>query len=87
MDIIGLGDFSICLKDGKTKFSFQIPSTHDIDFVQEIQQKNISTVQVKKAFDGMITPYGFYNQINMNVLRTKSTDMDVDSIDMKILRI
>jgi predicted aspartyl protease len=44
MDIIGLGDFSICLKDGKTKFSFQIPSTHDMDFVQEIQKETTTHV-------------------------------------------
>ena len=35
MDIISLGDFSISHKDGGTTFSFQIPSTHNIDFVNE----------------------------------------------------
>jgi len=35
MDIIGLGDFSITNKDDKTIFSFQIPSTHDIDFAED----------------------------------------------------
>ncbi|MCL2101130.1 MAG: retroviral-like aspartic protease family protein [Fibromonadales bacterium] len=32
MDIILKGDFAISSFCGKTKFSFQIPSTHDIDF-------------------------------------------------------
>ncbi len=32
MDIISKGDFAITHKDKKTKFSFQYPSTHDIDF-------------------------------------------------------
>ena len=32
MDIISKGDFAITSSQGKTKFSFQIPSTHDITF-------------------------------------------------------
>ena len=32
MDVISMGDFAVTAKDGTTKFSFQIPSTHDIDF-------------------------------------------------------
>ncbi|MCD8312949.1 MAG: SEC-C domain-containing protein [Bacteroidales bacterium] len=40
MDIIMRGDFSITHKDGKTKFSFQMPSTHDIDFVKEGKERN-----------------------------------------------
>ena len=36
MDIISKGDFAVTSFDGDTKMSFQIPSTHDIDFVQEI---------------------------------------------------
>ena len=35
MDIISKGDFCVTTSKGKTKFSFQIPSTHDIDFVKE----------------------------------------------------
>lgn len=35
MDIISKGDLAITHKNGKTTFSFQMPSTHDIDFVQE----------------------------------------------------
>lgn len=37
MDIISKGDFSITYKDGKTIFSIQMPSTHTIDFVDEIK--------------------------------------------------
>lgn len=36
MDIISLGDFSITHKNGRTVFSFQIPSTHEYDFVKQI---------------------------------------------------
>lgn len=36
MDIISKGDFAVTASDGDTKMSFQVPSTHDIDFVQEI---------------------------------------------------
>jgi uncharacterized protein YchJ len=35
MDIISVGDFAITNKDGKTTFSFQLPATHKIDFVEE----------------------------------------------------
>lgn len=37
MDVISLGDFSITHKNGGTVFSFQIPSTHEYDFVKQIQ--------------------------------------------------
>lgn len=33
MDIISKGDFSISCSGGKTVFSFQLPSTHEIDYV------------------------------------------------------
>jgi len=33
MDIISKGDFAITSSNGKTKFSFQMPSTHDIEFI------------------------------------------------------
>jgi hypothetical protein len=39
MDIISKGDFAITSSDGDTKMSFQVPSTHQIDFVQEIIHK------------------------------------------------
>ena len=45
MDIIGHGDFAITHKSNKTTLSFQIPSSHDIDFVKEIE-----TQKVRKGF-------------------------------------
>ena len=39
MDIIGSGDFAISNKDGKTAFSFRMPSLERIDFVE--QAKNL----------------------------------------------
>lgn len=39
MDVIMRGDFSITNKDGKTVFSFQIPSTHYTDFVEEYEHE------------------------------------------------
>lgn len=33
MDIISQGDFSISCPGGKTVFSFQLPSTHEVDYV------------------------------------------------------
>lgn len=38
MDIINLGDFALTHRDNKTVFSFQIPATHEYDFVKQIQQ-------------------------------------------------
>ncbi len=35
MDIISQGDFALTNRDGKTVFSFQIPSTHLYDFVKQ----------------------------------------------------
>jgi hypothetical protein len=40
MDIIGRGDFAISNKDGKTAFSFRMPSLERIDFVE--QNKSLS---------------------------------------------
>ena len=37
MDIITLGDFALTHKNNGTVFSFQIPSTHEYDFVKQIQ--------------------------------------------------
>lgn len=39
MDIICLGDFSITNLDGKTCFSFRIPSLHEVDFVSQINKR------------------------------------------------
>ena len=38
MDIIRLGDFALTHTDGLTIFSYQIPSTHQIDFVDEVNE-------------------------------------------------
>jgi hypothetical protein len=39
MDIIGAGDFAVTNKDGKTVFSFRMPSTQCIDFVKSPQYR------------------------------------------------
>ena len=39
MDIIGQGDFAVTHRFEKTWMTFQIPSTHNIDFVDEINIK------------------------------------------------
>lgn len=39
MDIIGSGDFAVTNKDGKTVFSFRIPSIEIIDFVKHPQYR------------------------------------------------
>ncbi len=46
MDVIALGDFAITNLGGKTRFTFSIPSTRVIDFVQE------SLVMKRKAKTG-----------------------------------
>ncbi len=38
MDIINSGDLAVTNLNGKTKVSFQYPSTHDIDFAKEINR-------------------------------------------------
>lgn len=50
MDIISEGDFALTNRDGKTVFSFQIPSTHLYDFEkqQEAQQANAASKKKKK---------------------------------------
>jgi len=47
MDIINLGDFALTHRDGKTVFSFQVPSTHEYDFVKQIQN-NVGKKKAKK---------------------------------------
>ena len=41
MDVISEGDFSISNKDGKTTFSFRIPSYKETDFVSELDEIKI----------------------------------------------
>ena len=50
MDIITLGDFSITNVNGKTVFSFRIPSTETVDYVQQEKQK------VKAAHTPYVAP-------------------------------
>lgn len=42
MDIITMGDFSITNFEGRTVMSFQVPSCVDIDFVQRMNDRNVS---------------------------------------------
>jgi hypothetical protein len=51
MDIITLGDFAVTNPEDKTKLSYQMPSTHDIDFVEEIRRttKNKQTKEKLKS--------------------------------------
>jgi hypothetical protein len=44
MDIIVNGDLAITNHDGKTAFSFRMPSAERIDFVSQIKAKNEATV-------------------------------------------
>ena len=46
MDIISQGDFAVTNKDGKTTFSFRIPSIECIDFVKQAQ--SVATSQTSK---------------------------------------
>lgn len=48
MDIINLGDFALTHRDNNTVFSFQIPATHDYDFVKQIQHQQESGQNQKK---------------------------------------
>ena len=48
MDIISLGDFALTHKNNGTIFSFQIPSTHEYDFVKQIQH-GIGSKKKKKS--------------------------------------
>ena len=50
MDIITLGDFSITNVGGKTVFSFRVPSTETIDYVQQQDE------MVKSAHTPFIAP-------------------------------
>ena len=46
MDIISHGDFAVTNKDGKTIFSFRLPSIERIDFVEQAQ--SVATPQISK---------------------------------------
>jgi predicted aspartyl protease len=48
MDIISSGDFAITNLDGKTTFSFRVPSNSKIDFVKEDKEKKTVVNKNKK---------------------------------------
>src|SRR4030042_4196075 len=49
MDIIGKGDFAVTNYEGKTAFSFRLPSTSTIDFVKEIDSTKSSNPPMNRA--------------------------------------
>ena len=49
MDIIGIGDFAVTNADGKTTFSFRVPSVEEIDFIPETQKSNVMEGGNRKA--------------------------------------
>ena len=49
MDIIGLGDFAVTNADGKTTFSFRVPSVEEIDFIPDTQENNVMESGNRKA--------------------------------------
>ena len=49
MDIIGLGDFAVTNADGKTTFSFRVPSVEEIDFVPNAEESNVMEGGNRKA--------------------------------------
>ncbi len=46
MDVIGQGDFAVTNKDGKTVFSFRMPSLERIDFAE--QKQSVAAPQISK---------------------------------------
>ncbi len=48
MDILNFGDFALTHRDNKTVFSFQIPSTHEYDFVKQLQNERERKASSKK---------------------------------------
>lgn len=72
MDIISRGDFSVTASQGKTKFSFQLPSTHDIDYVKEYNQKmHTPIVKEKEPERNELCPCGSGKNINIVMARNK----------------
>lgn len=49
MDIIGLGDFAVTNAEGKTTFSFRVPSVEEIDFIPDTQENNVVEGGNRKA--------------------------------------
>lgn len=48
MDVIALGDFALTHKNDHTVFSFQIPATHEYDFVKQIKHEEEGKAHKKK---------------------------------------
>lgn len=51
MDIIGEGDFAVNSYDGKTSFSFRLPSCHTVDYANienKRNEKNLSSTEKQK---------------------------------------
>jgi len=40
MDVIGMGDFAVSNFNGKTSFTFRIPSVAEADFLKERQEQS-----------------------------------------------
>jgi len=49
MDIISKGDFAVSNKDGKTAFTFRMPSLERIDFVKQIENLKAAKKPVEKV--------------------------------------
>ena len=49
MDIIGMGDFAVTNKDGKTVFSFRMPSVECIDFAKQVENQKAAKKPVEKV--------------------------------------
>jgi preprotein translocase subunit SecA len=47
MDIIARGDFAVTNYDGKTVFSFRMPSVEQIDFVEQLRKGQPARVPPK----------------------------------------
>ena len=45
MNVINQGDFALSHENGKTLFSFRIPSSHSVDFVKEINRNMVKAVK------------------------------------------
>lgn len=59
MDIMNLGNFSVSNFNGKTKFSFKIPSDTEIDYVKEMSKINKKKLlQQKKHLEEQIKQHG-----------------------------
>jgi len=49
MDVMAIGDFAVTNKDGKTAFSFRVPSLECIDFTGKMKQESsVTTPQTSK---------------------------------------